>query len=233
MARHEFITTIVESIMILIFEMIGTFLLTSLYQSCAAVGNFMGFLVGFFILLIFSARISGSHYNPGVTLAFMLRKDTGRFNRWIGIAYMLFQVGGGFCGALFAYYIFGAQTLLTVDDRSSWYQAMCQVILGSFMLVFMYLTQTETSTKLSNDPAITTGIVASSYVVSMLIGLGVGSSVTVSPQNFAVALGIISMQTFQGTIGSDTTNWTWIFLVFPWVGALAAVFLYECVFKKA
>ena len=33
MARHEFITTIVESIMILIFEMIGTFLLTSLYQS--------------------------------------------------------------------------------------------------------------------------------------------------------------------------------------------------------
>ncbi len=101
------------------------------------------------------------------------------------------------------------------------------------MLVFMYLTQTETSTKLSNDPAITTGIVASSYVVSMLIGLGGGSSVTVSPQNFAVALGIISMQTFQGTIGSDTTNWTWIFLVFPWVGALAAVFLYECVFKKA
>ena len=54
---------------------------------------------------------------------------------------------------------------------------MCQVIIGSFMLVFMYLTQTETSTKLSNDPAITTGIVASSYVVSMLIGLGGGSFV--------------------------------------------------------
>jgi len=231
MARHEFITTIVESIMILIFEMIGTFLLTSLYQSCAATGNYMGFLVGFFILLIFSARISGSHYNPCVTLAFMLRKDTGRFNRWIGLAYMIFQVGGGFCGALFAYYIFGAQSLLTVDVRSSWYQAMTQVIIGSFILVFMYLTQTETSTKLSNDPAITTGIVASSYVVAMLIG--VGANVGVSPQNFAIALGIISMQTFQGTIGSGSTNWTWIYLVFPWVGALAAVFLYECIFKRA
>jgi len=108
MARHEFITTIIESIMILIFEMIGTFLLTSLYQSCIPVHRFGSFLVGFFILLIFSARISGSHYNPCVTLAFMLRKDAGRFNRWIGLAYMIFQTLGGFCGALFAYYIFGA-----------------------------------------------------------------------------------------------------------------------------
>ena len=183
MARHEFITTIVESIMILIFEMIGTFLLTSLYQSTIPYGNYMGFLIGFFILLIFSARISGSHYNPCVTLAFMLRKDTGRFNRWIGLAYMVFQVGGGFCGALFAYYIFGAQAKLTVDVRSSWYQAMTQVIIGSFILVFMYLTQTETSTKLSNDPAITTGIVASSYMVAILIGVGSGNigNVSMSP----------------------------------------------------
>ena len=111
----------------------------------------------------------------------MLRKDTGRFNRWIGLAYMVFQVGGGFCGALFAYYIFGAQAKLTVDVRSSWYQAMTQVIIGSFILVFMYLTQTETSTKLSNDPAITTGIVASSYMVAILIGLGYGGNVSTSP----------------------------------------------------
>ena len=90
MARHEFVTTIIESLMILIFEMLGTFLLTSLYQSTMPVGNYLGFFIGFFILLIFSARISGSHYNPCVTLAFMLRKDTGRFNRWIGLAYMLF-----------------------------------------------------------------------------------------------------------------------------------------------
>jgi glycerol uptake facilitator-like aquaporin len=71
-------------------------------------GGFLALWLGFFILLIFSARISGSHYNPCVTLAFMLRKDAGRFNRWIGIAYMIFQTAGGFLGALFAYYVFGA-----------------------------------------------------------------------------------------------------------------------------
>jgi len=152
------------------------------------------FIIGFFILLIFSARISGSHYNPCVTLAFMLRKDTGRFNRWIGIAYILFQTLGGFCGALFAYYVFGAKSLLTVANSKDWYLYMCQIIIGSFVLVFMYLTQTETSTKLSNDPAITTLVVSSSYVVAMLVGCGgANGGATPSPQNFAIALGIISM----------------------------------------
>jgi len=39
------------------------------------------------------------------------------------------------------------------------------------------------------------------------------------------------MQTFAGAISA--TYFTWIFLVFPWVGAIAAVFFYECVFKRA
>ena len=86
---------------------------------------------------------------------------------------------------------------------------------------------------MSNDPAITTAVVAGSYITAMLIGCSPQSYVSVSPQNFAVALGIISMQTFAGAIGSDSTNWTWIYLVFPWVGSLAAVFTYECIFKRA
>ena len=103
---HAFVTEVIESIMILVFEFIGTLLLTTLYMSSATWGGcynndatpespgdgdggFVGFFIGFFILLVFSARISGSHYNPAVTLAFMFRKDTGRFSRWLGLAYML------------------------------------------------------------------------------------------------------------------------------------------------
>ena len=113
---HEFCQTIIESLMILIFEGLGTLLLTCLFMACAAgvplinggvLASFesMNFFVGFFILLIFSARISGSHFNPSVTLAFMLRKDTGRFSRWLGLAYMLFQCGGAWCGGIFAYFV--------------------------------------------------------------------------------------------------------------------------------
>jgi glycerol uptake facilitator-like aquaporin len=108
-----FVKTIRDSILILIFEFIGTMLLTLLY-ACFTIQSlnstdqgsgtldFTGFLLGIFILLIFGAKISGSHYNPCVTLAFMLRRDTGKFSRALGLAYIVFQVGGAFCGSLIA-----------------------------------------------------------------------------------------------------------------------------------
>ena len=86
----------------------GTLLLTSLYNSCYQAGDGVGLFVGFFILLIFSARISGSHFNPAVTLAFMLRKDTGRFSRKLGICYIIFQYAGAFLGSLISYNLFKA-----------------------------------------------------------------------------------------------------------------------------
>ena len=61
-------------------------------------------LLGFFVLLIFGAKVSGSHYNPAVTLAFMFRRDTGKFSRMLGIAYILFQFIGAFFGGLLAFF---------------------------------------------------------------------------------------------------------------------------------
>jgi glycerol uptake facilitator-like aquaporin len=89
--RGGLFKTIRDSTLILVFEFLGTVLLALLYH-CVSVGagDIAGFLLGIFVLLIFSAKISGSHYNPAVTLAFMLRRDTGRFSRLLGIAYILF-----------------------------------------------------------------------------------------------------------------------------------------------
>jgi glycerol uptake facilitator-like aquaporin len=53
-------------------------------------------------LIIFAAKVSGSHYNPAITLAFIFRKDTGRFSRPLGIAYIVFQIIGGFLASLMA-----------------------------------------------------------------------------------------------------------------------------------
>jgi glycerol uptake facilitator-like aquaporin len=87
MADHEIVNSFYESLMILIFEAFGTAMLAMLFASD---GGASGFFIGFYILLILSARISGSHYNPIVTLAWMLRKDTAvQFNKWLGILYML------------------------------------------------------------------------------------------------------------------------------------------------
>lgn len=110
--------TIRDSLLILIFELIGTFATCLLYNNVsntmgsstgstfnnklseAAGPDYAGLLLGFFVLLIFGAKISGSHYNPAVTLGFMLRRDVGRFSRVLGIAYIIFQFAGAFIGAL-------------------------------------------------------------------------------------------------------------------------------------
>lgn len=102
-----FLKTVRDSLLILIFEFLGSLLLTLLYACFTIIPSisvqapdYCGFFLGIFILVIFSAKISGSHYNPAVTLAFMLRRDTGKFSRVLGIAYILFQFAGAFCGAL-------------------------------------------------------------------------------------------------------------------------------------
>lgn len=92
--------TIRDSLLILIFEFMGTAMLSLLYNNCSLYFELGGFLLGIWVLIIFSAKISGSHYNPAVTLAFMFRKDVGRFSRVLGLAYIIFQLAGAFCGTL-------------------------------------------------------------------------------------------------------------------------------------
>jgi len=57
-------------------------------------GNFVtqqiALLLGLWVLIIFGFRISGSHYNPAISIAFMARKDVGHFPRSLGIAYIIF-----------------------------------------------------------------------------------------------------------------------------------------------
>lgn len=81
-------SVIKESFLILLFEFIGTVFLTLLFNTSDAQGS--GFLLGFWVLIIFSARISGSHFNPAVTLAFIFRKEVSSFSRPLGFAYMIF-----------------------------------------------------------------------------------------------------------------------------------------------
>jgi len=72
----------------LIIELIGTLFLTLLMN--AANNESAGFVVGLWVIIIFGRKLSGSHYNPAISLAFMIRKDAGKFPRFLGIAYIIF-----------------------------------------------------------------------------------------------------------------------------------------------
>lgn len=110
-------------------------------------------------------------------------------------------------------------------------QCMFSEILGSFILVIVYLTQTEEKYKLSSDAAITLMIISASYVVGMALSDPAKGLWTQSPLNPAIALAMMSMTTISGNI--SMMHWAWIFITFAWLGSLLAVLCFEYVFKKA
>merc|ERR1711953_692701 len=80
----------------LVMEMVGTCLLT-MFFCCGHSGVI---LLGLWILNIFFWKISGSHFNPAVTFAFMFRRDDKRMSWKLALAYMMAQTLGAYIGAL-------------------------------------------------------------------------------------------------------------------------------------
>lgn len=61
-----------------------------------------------FVTIMFSARISGSHFNPCITLSYMIGNvKQGKFDRVLGVLYILAQVVGAFLGNIISE-IFGS-----------------------------------------------------------------------------------------------------------------------------
>lgn len=103
---------------------------------------------------------------------------------------------------------------------------------GAMLLTFLYLTQTEEKTKLSSDPTITTMIISATYtcVTTFSIASGVTSG---SPFNPAIAFGEFWAILFGGDFSDGSRSNLWVAFFFSFAGSLAAVFLFEFVYKKA
>ena len=94
----------------------------------------------------------------------------------------------------------------------------------------MYLTQTEEKTKLSKDPAITTLIIAASYLAALLMTSPPDSSF--SCLNPAIGVSSTIVMTFDNIQGASGIEWIWIYALFPFVGGICAVIFHELIFKK-
>lgn len=58
-------------------------------------------MLGVWIITLFGQAISGAHFNPGVTLVFMLRKNSNLGSRrLLGIMYIVAQFCGGIIAAI-------------------------------------------------------------------------------------------------------------------------------------
>jgi glycerol uptake facilitator-like aquaporin len=93
----------------LLFEGIGTMFLTIAFN-CSQKGAGFGYnqtamLLVIWVLTIFGWKISGAHYNPCISVAYMLRKDVGSFPRILGVAYAVMQILGAFVGAMISWFL--------------------------------------------------------------------------------------------------------------------------------
>lgn len=190
-------------------------------------------LMGMFVLIMFSARISGSHYNPIITFSYMIGNvRQGKFDRILGLFYILSQFAGALVGALYCTIIFadiGADDRAKLSIDTKYYiQTIISEITGSFLMVFMYLCSTEEKTKFTKDSVVQTMILASSYLAAMMLAGSNVQYIRLSPVNPATALG---MQLFYTT---TTDSWAAvpIFIAGGFGGSFAAFLFFSCIYKK-
>lgn len=213
----------------LIMEFVGTMLFTMFFYShYSAV-----ILLGLWILNIFMWKISGSHFNPAVTFAFIFRRDDRAMSWKLALAYMVAQTLGAYIGALMLdFYTFDLPPLDYSD--SFILRSLTQELCVSFIYVFFFLTSTDEKLLFSNEKAINCFILASAYVGARCMFAGnIVNGATLNygaVANPAVALGI-QMATL---INEGFKAWTAIYIypTIPFGGAFLAAFFYELVYKK-
>jgi len=100
--------------------------------------------------------------------------------------------------------------------------------MGSFFLVFMYLSSTEPKTKFTNDKAIQTVILAGSYLGAMLLAGNKIKVIQTSPVNPAIALAtlIFGIEEFGEGLKS-----IWIFCVVSFGGAILALVFFKKIYQ--
>ena len=90
-------------------------------------------------------------YNPIVTFAYMIRKKQVRHSlesRWMGIPYVLVQLGGAAMGGMMALMFLQVGGELGLTDSEQRLSGLIAEMCGSFLLVFFYLSQSEQETQI-------------------------------------------------------------------------------------
>jgi aquaporin Z len=176
-----------------------------------------GLAIGLFITA--AGHISGGHFNPAVTIAFLL---TRRIERDRAIAYIVAQLAGAVAGA-------GALVLTYRDiDRNrvnlgvpaiganfDWFNALVMEIILTFFLMFVIFGVAVDSRASRFIPGLAIGLTIS-------MGVLAGAAVSGAAMNPARYIGPAIVQW-------GDANWedAWIWIVGPIVGAAAAAFLYN------
>ncbi|MEM6535761.1 MAG: MIP/aquaporin family protein [Pseudomonadota bacterium] len=208
-------------------EWLGSFLLTATVigsgilavevsagnDGVALLGNTLATAAILFVLVTTLGPVSGAHFNPAVTLAFLLR---GEISPPGAINFVVVQILGCVMGAWFAHFMFELAILqLAETDRSGLPKIVAESA-ATFALVFAILGTLKWRPE------------AVPMAVGLTIAAGYWWTASTSFANPAISIARALSDTFAGVQLSDVPG----FVVGQYVGAVLAVGAAHVLFKK-
>lgn len=208
-----------------IAEFIGTFVLVIVVMGSLTVAGQSGLIgtavaQGFVLAILVSSlgHISGGHFNPAVTLGFLV---TRRIEPIRGVAYAVAQFAGAIGAALLLNAMYPAEanldsTVTTVNETFSAFEGMILEGIFTFLLVWVYFA-TAVDKK---------GTFAS------IGGFGIGLVLTVSVLVIGPITGssINPARTFGPALVENVWSDAWVYYVGPLVGGALAAVLYTALY---
>ena len=165
------------------------------------------------VLIMTFGPVSGAHFNPAVTMAFLIRRDIGAA---AALAYVAAQIGGGILGTWAAHGMFEEAILqFSQKIRTGGAQWFAEVI-AAFGLVLVIFA----------------GVKQRAEAVPVLVGLYITAAywftASTSFANPAVAIARAFTDTFSGIRPVDVPG----FVLAQLVGAAIAVILFNWLFSR-
>lgn len=165
-----------------------------------------------FVLITILGPVSGAHFNPAVTIAFLMR---GEISARDSAVYILFQIIGGIIGSLMAHAMFELPILQISETVRTGASQWWAEIVATFGLL----------------AAIFGGLRFKPEAIPMLVGLYITAAywftASTSFANPAVAIGRAFSDTFAGIRPVDLPG----FITAEIIGALIAVAVFGWLFK--
>jgi aquaporin TIP len=163
-------------------------------------------------------HISGGHFNPAITLAFVLaRRITGR----LAVVYWIAQLAGAVAAALLLRGIFLHNASLAavphVTGVSQWRGLLIEIVLTFFLVWAVWATAVDPRGAFKSIAGLAIGLTITMDVFA-------GGPVTGAAMNPARAFGPQLVENFWGA--------GWVYYVGPPLGALIAALAYEWLYLR-
>jgi len=211
----------------LIAELLGSLLLTGVVigsgilgadlsngnQAIALIGNTIATGAILWILVAVLAPISGAHFNPAVTIAFLITKQ---ISRRLAFVYIVFQIFGCIIGAWLAHVMFELPLFqIGTNDRSGISKIIAEAV-ATFTLVFAIFGA------IKHDPK------SVPMAVALAIVAGYWWTSSTSFANPAITVARSLTDSFAGISPTNLPG----FIIGQLIGAFLATFISSFLFAK-